>query len=95
MEHFCSSIDRKDGMGIHLGKIDTFFTTVSDLYTTVIENGLLAIDYEHIRFESTHTTMFFTTGLKCIEHAATTPNHRDNVRILIIIRISRPLGIFS
>ncbi|MDR2659800.1 MAG: hypothetical protein LBC27_07430 [Spirochaetaceae bacterium] len=74
MEYFCNSIGKKNVDGIDLDKIDDFFTTISDIYANIIENGLVSVDCDNIVFESKHTTKFFITCLKCLKNAVTELN---------------------
>jgi hypothetical protein len=85
MACFYDIIDKNDDAIINLDKIDTFFAIVSDIYTNIIENGFLSINYENILFESRHTTIFFITGLKCLKNAATTFNIDIILEFLLLL----------
>jgi hypothetical protein len=85
MACFYDIIDKNDDAIINLDKIDTFFAIVSDIYTNIIENGFLSINYENILFESRRTTIFFITGLKCLKNAAATFNIDIILEFLLLL----------
>jgi hypothetical protein len=57
------------GTNIETDNIDNLLTTLSDVYVTILDNGLIAVEGENIKFKSEHTKEFFIAGLTGLKQA--------------------------
>ena len=47
--------------------LNSFMTTMSDVFVTILDNGLVEFDVEKFQFRSKHTKDFFLAGLKGLQ----------------------------
>jgi hypothetical protein len=57
------------GCVINIARVNTLLTTLTDVYVTILENGLSAVVGEDIQFKSKHTRDFFIAGLAGLKQA--------------------------
>jgi hypothetical protein len=48
--------------------INNLLTTLSDVYVTILDNGLTALDAGSIQFKNKHTKKFFNIGILCLKN---------------------------
>jgi hypothetical protein len=49
--------------------INILLTTLTDVYVTILENGLVTVEYANIQFRSNHTKEFFVAGLQWLKQS--------------------------
>jgi hypothetical protein len=57
------------GSNIKIDDINILLTTLTDVYVTILENGLTAVEAGDIQFRSEHTKKFFNAGLTGLKNA--------------------------
>jgi hypothetical protein len=64
-----SKDDIISGNSIKTDNINILFTTLTDIYVAILDNGLMAVEGENIQFRSEYTKNFFIAGLTGLKQA--------------------------
>jgi hypothetical protein len=73
---------------VNTDNIDLFLTSLTDIYVSILENGVVSVDSESIQFMNNQTKEFFITGLYGLKQAVI-PQTLESILEFLFYLVSR------